>query len=500
MVTYSLKPLLFGISINLIHNGEIIMKALLFVAGLVVATWSSKAGLEVGFTSDALESLKKDALPSVLHKIGNIQIPEQQATVGKDYYKTKIKVYNIVVSGIDADIDSSEIQFKPDHEFAVKINGITAKANFQYHYDVDSIESGGGSGDIDISDTNADAVVEVTESKGKPVVAIESSNVTLGKLDIKFGNDPLGYIANFLISLFKQKLTGTLEQEINKAIKNSGQKAIDKALSTLPIYISFGGIPLAVDYSLPSDPLVRSDYVQASAAGIFLDTDHPNYSPPVSPPVDLPGFDANGKQIQVMLTDYTLNTGLYACYKVGIINYNITSSVIPSKYPVHLDTTSLSIPIPGLEKKYGAGKPCNLWCYASEQPSIKSTSGEIQGNIEVNCEVQVEGVYKVATFGNSIDFSASAVLKDWVVSGSLKKAEIQSIKVVDNPIGSNIDAKALKNFFDLILKVVVPILDVIVLDQGIPLPKIKQVDLSNSEVTIQEGYLFIEATPVWHFD
>jgi len=476
------------------------MRLAFVVANLVVLGLSSKAGVEVGFTSDALESLKKDALPSVLHKIGNIQIPEQEGTIGKHWYEIKVKAYGIVVSGIDADIDSSEIQFKPDHEFAVKINGITAKANFQYHYDVDSIESGGGSGDIDISDTNADAVVEVTESKGKPVVGIESSNVTLGKLDIKFGNDPLGYIANFLISLFKQKLTGTLEQEINKAIKNSGQKAIDKALSTLPIYISFGGIPLAVDYSLPSDPLVRSDYVQASAAGIFLDTDHPNYSPPVSPPVDLPGFDANGKQIQVMLTDYTLNTGLYACYKVGIINYNITSSVIPSSSPIKLDTTSLNDIIPGLVSKYGSSKPCNLLCYASGQPSIKSTSGKIQGDVEMACEVQVEGVYKVATFGNSIDFSASAVLNKWVVNAKLNKVEVNAIKITENNIGSNIDVDSLKTSLNFILKIAVPTIDQKVFSKGIPLPKINQVNLDNGEVTIQDGYLFIEATPIWNFD
>jgi len=475
------------------------MRLAFVVANLVVLGLSSKAGVEVGFTSGALESLKKDALPNVLHHIGDIDIPDQRGTIGKDWYEIKVHTYDAVISGIDANVDASEIEFKPSHEFEVKIEGITAKARFRYDYHL-PIGQGAGIGDIDISDTDAEAVVEVTESKGKPLVSVKSSNVHLGHLDIHFHADILGDVANWIIDLFKNKLTGTIEDELSKAIKNSGQQAIDKALSTLPIYISFGGIPLAVDYSLPSDPIVRSDYVQASAAGIFLDTDHPNYSPPVSPPVNLPGFDANGKQIQVMLTDYTLNTGLYACYKIGIINYNVTSNVVPSSSPIKLDTTSLNDIIPGLVSKYGSSKPCNLLCYASGQPSIKSTSGKIQGDIEMACEVQVEGVYKVATFGNSIDFSASAVLNKWVVNAKLNKVEVNAIKITENNIGSNINVDSLKASLNFILKIAVPTIDQKVFSKGIPLPKIDQVNLDNGEVTIRNGYLFVEATPIWHFD
>ena len=73
------------------------MKLVLVYLGLLGVAMSSNVGMELGFTEAMLESLKTAALPGVIKGIGNIQIPNQQGQIGKDWYEIKVEVYDIVL-------------------------------------------------------------------------------------------------------------------------------------------------------------------------------------------------------------------------------------------------------------------------------------------------------------------------------------------------------------------------------------------------------------------
>mmetsp|Transcript_12024 Transcript_12024/g.17585 ORF Transcript_12024/g.17585 Transcript_12024/m.17585 type:complete len:482 (+) Transcript_12024:337-1782(+) len=481
------------------------MKLVLVYLGLLGVAMSSNVGMELGFTEAMLESLKTAALPGVIKGIGNIQIPDQQGQIGKDWYEIKVEVYDIVLYGINFSVSDSAFLFSTPNKYILKIEGMYAKTDFKYHYSF-PIGHGDGSGNIEISQTNCEVQMTISERNGKPVVTIDNSSVYVGKLDIKFDHSLIGDISNWITSLFNNKLKGDIQNDMNKSIQGSLQKSIDESLSSISLYSKFDNYPIAIDYSLTSDPIVTNDYTEIQALGIFIDTNDPDYNPPVKAPTNLPGFESKGKQIQIMLTDYTLNTGLYAAYKIDIITYNITDQMIPSSSPVHLDTTSLDNVIPGMSAKYGKDKPCNLYCNANAQPNIQcfgsvgQGKGLIQGTIDLNCAVQVEGVNTVAIFQNSIQFNTTAIVKDWVLNYDLDDLEVESIKVVENALNTNIDVKDLKLTLNFIIEAALPTIDKKLLQQGIPLPNSKHATYNDGTVSVMDGYLFIEADPEWHYN
>jgi hypothetical protein len=66
------------------------------------------------------------------------------------------------------------------------------------------------------------------------------------------------------------------------------------------------------------------------------------------------------------VSEYTVNTGLYAAHKTGLIDYTVTSGQVPASSPVQLNTSWLGILIPNLSKKYGMGKACNIRLHTVE--------------------------------------------------------------------------------------------------------------------------------------
>ena len=112
------------------------------------------------------------------------------------------------------------------------------------------------------------------------------------------------------------------------------------------------------------------DALIVSSYGLIVSEKHPDAEPSIPAPVVLPQFDPSDMEIQLAVTEYTFNSGLYAAHKEGEIKYFIPSEAIPTNPYFALNTTDLDAILPGIEKKFGEKKKCDLTCKSKEAPLI----------------------------------------------------------------------------------------------------------------------------------
>ena len=84
--------------------------------------------------------------------------------------------------------------------------------------------------------------------------------------------------------------------------------------------------------------------------GEFYSIAHPVEAPFSPPP--LPPIKDTSKMLYVWLTDYIADTAGFVYERAGILQYTITPDMVPSSFPVHLNTSSFRELIPQVSINY----------------------------------------------------------------------------------------------------------------------------------------------------
>ena len=176
---------------------------------------------------------------------------------------------NIVVSGLGLDNNQTNIVTKAPHEIELTIGGITAAVNLDFHYQTRLLVRGSGWGRASISDTSATVVIQVLETDGKPEVSVTHVDVNIGHMDTHLGGGLISLVANWLVGLFNHNIKDSIEDSLTKAISEQGNDALAKLLAGIPNEIDIHNTDLAVNYTLPYDPVVSPLYIEGASLGII---------------------------------------------------------------------------------------------------------------------------------------------------------------------------------------------------------------------------------------
>ena len=460
-------------------------------------------GLVASVALSAIEEFKSQAIPVFLSQLGNISIPNQNDQIGSGFFSIDVSISQINVSGVSADATNTDLAFSAPNTISVHIAGLAATTTFNWNFSTD-IASGGGGGNVAISNSDVYVTITLGEDNGHCTITIDSASMNIGNLDISVTGNPLSAVENWIIGLFNNQLKGTIQGAVGSAIQQSGQQAIDQLLAQFGISVPIGNTGIGIDYDLVVDPDVEVDHITVSSLALFIDVASPNYYPPITAAAQLPAYNPSGDQIQIAISDFTVNSGLYAAYAAGRLAYTITPDMIPSSSPVQLDTTSLDSLFPGIEAAYGQNIPCSVACEAGSQaPEITSTqtnpnlSGDISGTAVANCAVLVQGESQALGLTILLNFNATVSLNDWEVLGSVNSAQVVNITAYENTLNQAIDTSGLAFMVNMGLGLAVPYLDQTVLGPGIQLPHIQNLNLNEASVTVGNGYIYVEATPVY---
>jgi hypothetical protein len=460
-------------------------------------------GLRLGFTEHGVENFKDQAVPALLKLVPGIPIPNYTTEVGSSFYKITFTFTDFKIPYVNANVQDAVVDFQPDNKIKLNINNIAGQASCNWSFKW-LLGSGHGSAALNLSQTGINIEADLFESNGRPHVQIPFADINIGKLDIHIDGDLGVDILNWLIGLLNGVVKGLIEHTLEQEFPKSISQAINGALDTLPLEISLLPVPIEINYKLTESPKVTDTYIDVSSLALFLDKNNPDYNPPIPAPVNIPYFDPEGKDIQIMFSDYSINSALNTIYTTGF-NYTILSEIVPDSSPIKIDTTGLEAFFPGLTAKYGAGKKIDIVVKTSANPLIHShgaceehPQGKITGVLPGSFSFVVRDVEEAVRLNIASVFNETVYMENWVLKGTIEYLLIDSLTVVETKLDKAIDEQGMKDIFNMLTQGIIPVLNENILGHGIPLPSIPDVVLTDTLVTIEEGYLWIEANPIYN--
>ena len=228
------------------------------------------------------------------------------------------------------------------------VDNISAKFNLDYDIStkppflVDK-----GSGYAAMTNFNFSVVLELYEDpQGRLRVRAQDVVLTLNKdaFDFSFAGSSsvskfLGYVAKDLNAL----LSSSLFQKVSPLLENAIVAGIDAQLSSIPYQAQIPNTPIYVDYRLTSPPYVTMQGLGLEHNGTFFKRGSTTRLPG---PVKMPTSEDKGLNLQIFLSEYTLNTQFNAIYELGILSTIVTKETVEGVPLVRMDTDFMGISIP----------------------------------------------------------------------------------------------------------------------------------------------------------
>jgi len=171
--------------------------------------------------------------------------------------------------------------------------------------------------------------------------------------------------------VIKSLIANQITQQIKTQLPTIINTNVNQDLALWGVQERFGQAPLSLDYALLATPQVDAKgFVAAQVNGTFFDPE--NVQPVPFTPVATPTRDDAGKDFQLFLTDYTVNSLLHARY-LAKEQVDLTSYL--SLLGVNITTSELGAAIPQLVTKYGANVPVEVQIQLTKDvPQFKFTT------------------------------------------------------------------------------------------------------------------------------
>ncbi len=488
------------------------LKIFLFISFISNCIYSilanDKAGVKIAANQAMIVDFQRKILPSLLEKIGKIDLPDQSinldAKIGTLHiYLTQIHflITNLLQENISVNFgEPSNIIIS-----ASQISGsgkLNTKFKLGFISETDNVDVRINRVDIQVTFTLGTTESHLVPGKHIPTASISNINTYI---DIDF--DIHGTVIATIVDLVKGKIRSLINSQIQTILQNNIKDLVNnmikEAVDKLPVYVPIGQFDLAVDYSLVSPPKVLDNFLIINSNGAVVNVNNTeSLINPYEMPDNLPDYDKAGKLAQVFASDYSINTAFRTLHLTNLLKIKVTSSDIPLDSPVQLNTTSLDLIIFGISDVYGKDKLVNIECGTSgEPPKFKLLENEAIGSVVGECSifVQVDNstLYdKALTFNTTITANANANMTEGGnITAIINKIHLENTEMVFSKV-PKVNIKVLETLINFSSNIIVPFINSKYLKYfTVSLPSYKGVFFNDSKVEIQNNYFELNLTP-----
>jgi hypothetical protein len=419
--------------------------------------------------------LKDIAIPEIDFDGGWLKNIDIKIPPPTDYSQVSLTLQN---QGNDMDLVANSLKASLNCDFSYKY-GITVT----------------GKADIEIKKLNLDLAIAFGTQPGNPktelapYLDVSKINVIINPndIDITLSGSLVSKIANIFIPLFKSTLIPMIVSDLEDQVKTLVDQTLDMALATngtQAVIPYLAGVTF--DYAqMAGGPMISSDGVFSMVLnGTFFDAEDVKKS--AYTPATWAPRDPTGKDFQGYLTDYTLNTAFESGFQTG--NTLDITYLLQNYLNVTVTTDVLGEIIPEFLTHYGSGKAASIAGMFTVAPTVtkfsadgQSINGNLRVTIMVNNEValisefnNIAGQAKIFTksgsvFGKINQASAGTIGSNFTTTLGLQSAEVLSD--LQSFITTNIDSLNVQ------------------LAEGIVVPSVHGINLSDFELDFYSGYL-----------
>jgi len=487
-----------------------------FLLGVIAVTAQANSeisgtGIKLTIKEDLIESLKSKFLPEILTKLSNYTIEDQKFILNLKITKLNLAFKNIVIALNTTTItdENFQVTFTDPNKISLEISGIKGSISFEEFFDLGFLkEQSKVNADIYSFEIKIDLTLDQIASKqakGKMLPLITLQNISVnsdfnynlqGNWLVRIGNNKLikGLVKKIIKSQINKMLSGSLKKKINESISIT--------IANFPVSAIIDGKTLALDYEIISSPKIQNGkFFSLNSKALLFNTEIPQtLNPPFNLTADIPDFSDSGKSLELLISDYTVNSALYTLWLSGFLKINIDNSILPPEFPVKLNTTGLDILFNGVSAKYGADKPIEISVAMVENPVIKFSQENIDFNVNFECKVYVfinetekEQAYR---FKFTLDASTKlAVSENGHANVNVNYALLKNSLMIETTVEETY-IENIENWINFASNVGLSYVNKNYLNElKIDIPVFKGVDLNNSTVVVKDNYLNLHITP-----
>lgn len=491
--------------------------ALIFSIFLGICTANASSGLEnigggikLSVKDDLIESLKIKLLPEILSKLNNFTVADQELFLDFKIAKLNIDLKNILITLNTTAIgdENFQVSFKDPNRIIFEASGIQGSVTFNDSFTLGFLK--------EHSKVNAELYsfglkvefaldqIESKQSKGKflPLISLQNIEVNLdfeynlqGDWLIKIANSHL--IKGFVIKLIKNQINSVLSGSLKKTINQT----ISNAISNLPANAIIDGKFLSFDYEILSAPKIQKDkFLTLNLEALLFNSEIPQTLSPPFNFTEIPDFNDTGKDLELMLSEYTINSALYTMWLSGLLQLKLDTSLIPAEFPVKLNTTALDIVFNGVSAKYGVDRPIELNCAALDNPIFKLAKENFDFSSNFECKIfvltnntELEQAYWFnSRLGASVRF---ALEENGHANVNINYAIVDNSQMLQTTVQET-NMENIENLINFVSSVGLPYVNKNYLNNlKINIPVLNGVDFNNSSVVVKDKYVDFHITP-----
>ncbi|XP_038014551.1 bactericidal permeability-increasing protein-like isoform X2 [Motacilla alba alba] len=256
-----------------------------------------------------------------------------------------------------------------------------------------------GSVELRMQDLAVAAVLGVSEDgSGHPTVWSAGCDTHGTDLRMEFHR---GY--SWLYNLLAPLLQRTLRQQLNKQlclVLHRGIDRLDAALKHMKVSTQLDTIA-AIDHSLLGPPAFTEEYGDLALKGEIFRVgtyqQRPSALPvalplalPVALPTPLPTPPpmAHEPTLLLAVTELVASSAAFTYFTAGALRRNISSDVLPRRFPLQLRTKSMEVFSPQLQERY-PDQPMELHLWARQQPLLSCHPDALHGTLFSSAEAFV---------------------------------------------------------------------------------------------------------------
>uniref|UniRef100_A0A0N4Z788 BPI1 domain-containing protein n=1 Tax=Parastrongyloides trichosuri TaxID=131310 RepID=A0A0N4Z788_PARTI len=454
---------------------------------------NSIPGAQIQFSKTGLNYMADVAIDYLNSLIPSVSIPDIEGFLKFTYHLSNIKIeeFNIPKT-------SDVINFFPPDKLGVNFDGVSARmsAHYQVKVKVGFIHvSKSGTVDVKIDKTSVDASVAITSSNGHPYLTSDSCKANFGVFDIKFHGDLLDDIIDLFKREIEKHFKSKIEGVICKEIENIESDKGNQILGSFPLDIGLGGTfkGFHINYGLTSNTEISPISFTIPIEGLIYFEGHENDTG-VPKPNDVVHPYNTEKYLCIDFDgDRVLGSAAYA-FEVSNLSHFMIDDNILKLFPDNIknffkctcdDGLCIGELIPEIKKNCQPGKSVAIDCSAIAFPGFhfNSTGVYVNGTGNGNFQIVTPDGYNMGLFDLYMDvgvlLESDLKITDWVISGDVELYEYH-FEVKNSAIGE-IQTKTIQKIIDEAIKyLIVGIADGI-LKNGIPLPKINHLNITNPQ-------------------
>ncbi|XP_078412436.1 bactericidal permeability-increasing protein-like [Cetorhinus maximus] len=455
----------------------------LLLIGTALGETGPNPGIQSEITQKGLEYARQIAITDAEKKIKEFHLPDVSGTIDLlgwiDYQITGMYIKSF-------GLPNSDIRFVPNSGVKFSMDKTYIDIGGNWHVTFGLIKDG-GTFDLNINDLSAAFIVNISQDSARPVLSYKDCSASLNSFTLQLHGGG-SWFYNMFLPQVKNKIRQITPQKLCSEFRNMIGK-LEAIIQTLSISRQLDRY-VELDYSLVGEPEITANSIGLPIKGELYDVQHHKESPFTAQSFNLP--NATDHMLILGLSEYFVNTGGFAYFVAGALQFNITDDMIPKDIPVRLNTSSLKILIPKVATQY-PNLLMKIMMSASKQPVVRLVPGKLTADVFTTAEVFAilpnKSLAELFVLGVTVSVRGQMFISNMKLCGSVSLNRVD-LAVEESKVGQ-IPTETMEIMLKLGLqKMMIPKINAI-LKRGFTIPTLDKVSLINPVLKIEQGLILI---------